>query len=485
MIDLLLKYFTISLNCYYIFAKLLNLEVTAKRIVIDTAFALMCALIVLFLKLYLPPLIIPVMVAVSIAFLTLANGIKLELSITTTILSFGISYTTFGILLLFSSIIFKLFNISYSTYNVGVLTVIVSIVQLLIARMPFKFRRLKSGMPFLKTKGASNTGVFISVILLCLIFFINSKEADLIYILPVILIFLCGVTILFWWRGKLTKTYIARLREDELNDLNETIQNKEIQIQNLTKQNDALAKIIHKDNKLIPAMELAVIDYLESYDGSSEKAGEIGRDLLTQLKKMFDERLGVIKDYQFDNVNLPLTKVISIDSLMKYMFNKAKENGVILDLTLNGSTAYMVENIISDSELRTLLADLIENAIIATKRVVNKKILVSIGISEGHYFISVLDSGIPFELKTIADLGIKKATTHAEEGGSGIGLLTIFQIAKRHSASFILEEFSNNNIYTKRISIKFDGQNQYIVKSARYNTINSLSQREELVVLQV
>lgn len=485
MTEFICKYFTIIFCCFYTYAKLLNQPITIKQIAIDSALSLCLSAFTYYLKLYIPPLIIPFIVVVSIVFLTLSTKTKLELSITTTILSFGISYAFLNIFIIIFALIFPLINDGYSTDNVTIITVCACTTQILLINVLFRLKRLKSGMPFLKYKGDSNTGIFFSVLLLCGAMILSGqKNSELVYIIPVVLIFLCGVFVIFWWRGKLAKTYIERLRSDELCGLKDTIRNKDLQIENLRQQNDTLAKIIHKDNKLIPAMELAVKEYLEFYEESGSKARENGRELIMQLEKMFDERSGILKESQAENVKLPLTNVLSIDSLMKYMFNKAKENGVILEFALSGSVTYMIENIISDSELRTLLADLIENAIISTKKAVNKRILVSIGISNNYYLISVLDSGIPFEAKTIVNLGINKATTHADDGGSGIGLLTVFQILKARRASFIIEEFPDNSIYTKRLSIKFDCLNQYVVKTTRYNEIRSLSRREELVVLK-
>ncbi len=485
MMVFLYKYFAIIICCFYAYAKLLNLNIDIKQIVMNSVMSLFLSVCMYYLKINLLPLYIPFMVVASIAFLTLSTKTKLELSITTTILSFGISYA-FGYFLTFIfSLIFALTNITFSADNVNILVVCVCITQILLINVLFKFKRLKSGMPFLRLKSNSNTGVFISMLLLCgVMIFTRHNDAELVYIIPLALIFLCGVFIIFWWRRKLTKTYIDRLRADELHNLEEIIEDKDAQIENLKRENDTLARIIHRDNKLIPAMELAVKEYLAVYEEDGTKAREKGRELITQIEKTYGERSGIIKEYQADSGKLPLTNVQSVDSLMKYMYNKARENDVLLELILSGSVTYMIENIISDSDLKTLLADLIENAIIATKKAENKRVLVSIGISSGYYLISVLDSGIPFEVDTIVNLGLKKATTHADEGGSGIGLLTIFQILKAHRASLAIEELSDNSIYTKRLSVKFDGLDQYIVKTARYNEIEAISQRKELVVLK-
>jgi signal transduction histidine kinase len=145
----------------------------------------------------------------------------------------------------------------------------------------------------------------------------------------------------------------------------------------------------------------------------------------------------------------------------------------------------LTENIIPVSDLRTLLADLIENAVITAKSGGGKEILVSIGVSEGRYLVDILDSGVPFEANTLVHLGLEKTTTHAEHGGSGIGLVTAFEILKHYRASLIIEEFSDESTpYSKRVSVKFDGLNQYIVKTMRHREILSpVSQRDDLIVL--
>lgn len=108
-----------------------------------------------------------------------------------------------------------------------------------------------------------------------------------------------------------------------------------------------------------------------------------------------------------------------------------------------------------------LLADLLENAIIATKHSKEKNILVHLGILYQNYVIEVFDSGIPFESKTLKDFGIKRTTTHSNEGGSGIGLMSIYELMKQYKASFLLEKYNlEKSGFTKKISVIFDRMEQ-------------------------
>lgn len=488
IIESFIKYFAIIICSLYTYKKLLNLNVNAKNITIDLIFATFFSSLIYLIKLYGPPLAIFLMILSSIIFITYTAKIELGLSITTTIISFGISYTLYVVSALFTAVIFKSVGVDYSNESSNfalIYLICVTLIQLLLSSIPFRFRRLKRGMPFLRSKGGSNAGVFISVFLLCCAVVMNNSEnADLVYVIPVVSIIISGMLILFWWRSRLKKAYIAKLRTNEILSLQNTINEKDAQIERLDQNNDFLAKIIHRDNKLIPAMELAVRECLQACaQGDTESFQIKGQLVLEHLETISRERSGIIEEYQSASRKLPLTDVVSIDILMAYMLHKAKAAGTDFELTISGSVKYLVENIISETDLNTLLADLVENAMIATKSSNSKRILVSISISEGHYLVDIFDSGIPFEVETIVNIGLKKITTHADSGGSGIGLATAFEIFKKHNASFIIEEFADeNSLFTKKVSVKFDNLNQYIIKTMRSSEIKAFSQREDLIV---
>lgn len=481
-----IKYFTLIVCSFYIYVKLLNLKKASKNNIIDLVFASAISYSIYYIWLFCQPLTLPVLIVFSYIYITLATKTELGLSITTIIISFGISFAFFSISLVLVATIFSFINVNYSDDNGRILLVFVAFLQLLLCCMTFRFRRLKSGMPYLRSKGGGNIGVIISTVLLCCFFIIsNANNSESIYfIISVIFVLLCGVLILFWWRGRLEKAYIEKLRIDEIQSLRDTIDEKEEQIENFKQHNDFLGKIIHKDNKLIPTMELVVREYLQTFERENDADIRLkGQMLLEQLKTISCERSGIIAEYQASNEKLPLSGVFPIDALMTYMFNKARENGIKYEFTISGSVKYMVENVIYVSDLRTLLADLIENAVIATKKCDKKEILVSLGIFEGYYMINVFDSGISFEPETIINFGRKKSTTHADTGGSGIGLLTVSEILSIYGASFIIEEFSEtSNFFTKNVSVKFDNLDQYIVKSKTDKEICAISVREDLIV---
>jgi sensor histidine kinase regulating citrate/malate metabolism len=134
------------------------------------------------------------------------------------------------------------------------------------------------------------------------------------------------------------------------------------------------------------------------------------------------------------------------------MLAKASAASASLDLTLTGSVRYMLECVISESDLNTVLADLIENALTAVKNSAVKKVLVSIGAADNAYFISVFDSGEPFLPEVLESIGKKRITTRAGEGGSGIGLMTLHEIISAHRPALLSTNLPTTAQATKNAS---------------------------------
>ena len=79
---------------------------------------------------------------------------------------------------------------------------------------------------------------------------------------------------------------------------NELVQ-KEQEITRLLENNKALAQIIHRDNKLIPAMELAVNTFLQNQNTlSPHQLKEQGLALAAHLQTMSQERKFNLTEYQ-------------------------------------------------------------------------------------------------------------------------------------------------------------------------------------------
>jgi signal transduction histidine kinase len=427
------------------------------------------------------------MIALLGLFMTTLTKTKLNISITATIISTGMSYAILTLSAVISIFLYVHFlqSIISEKYAELFFSISTFFIEGLLANIPFRFSRLKRGFTFLNKRGAGSLGIFIGTILLCCAIILGQptgEESSLIVIMSALGILICLVGIISFWRSGIKKSYLEYLQAQELEELRAQIAEKEEQIEELMKHNEQLSSIIHRDNKLIPAMELAVRECISSSEQNSEQA--IKRTaILAQLADETAERSGLISTYQINNKKLPSTKVFEIDNLLRYLQNKAAEEQVMFDLIIACDVKYMTTELLDQSKMRTILADLIENAIIAVRTCKYKSILVSIVLIEGFYTISIEDSGVDFQIETLCNLGLEKATTHADDGGSGIGLFSTFEIMKLLNASLIINENKKiKHSFTKKITIRFDGKSEYIVNTKRVAEIANAAQRSDMIL---
>lgn len=468
MIATVTKYIALVLCGFYVYIKLLYIKPHKKTILFGVLFSIATAIGTYFLRFYAAPLSILVMVGLFILFATKVFSTPINTCITTSVLSFAFSYAA---IVLAAAVMlpwayFVLSFLAYSDILDIVSQALVGFTQFAVIKILFKSKRLRKGMPFLLEYGSADTGVFISVSLLLAASFFGARDwegQDL--VIPTVFIAVCGITLLFWWRNQLTKTYLKKIREQEANRLQELLETQAVEMEQLKQYNDELSKVIHKDNKLIPAMELAVREYLSvGEDGASTPKADT---LLLQLAALAQDRKGILKDVESANHTIPLTEVPLVDTMLAYFSCKAQTLDIAFDVSISGSIRHMVKYTVSEPDLRTLLSDMIENAMIACRAAEKKRVHVHIGISRRCYTIDVFDSGEPFAAEAVKNLGVHCFTSHADTGGSGIGMVTVFEIMRNYEASFLIESYSADTLFTKRVSIRWDQQAQrQIINSA-------------------
>ena len=167
---------------------------------------------------------------------------------------------------------------------------------------------------------------------------------------------------------------------------------------------------------------------------------------------------------------------------MNYFRSKAADNNIEFNCIVAGNLANVVGDCVSVSDFNSILADLIENAIIATK------------CSNGHHIhavirtdklaIDVYDSGNTFDVNVLANLGLKRITTHKDTGGSGIGLSSIYEFLEKYQASLIIDETKQiDSRFTKKISVCFNGVKEYRLITSRNNEeLKIVYHREDVII---
>lgn len=477
----LIRNFFIILTSFYCFHKLLHIsQITKRKYAIITIILILSTSITSLIDMHYKSVSILFLIPLLCIFFTLLYNQPISSTSTATILSFSFSYIAFNI----STIIIALpFAFIYKDSSHILYQLICAIVQSILIFLTFQFKRFRKGMPFLKNSTNSMIGLILSIIVILLaILFNNRDNYNHIFLIPYLLLYLLGLALLFYWKRNITKTYIDCLRENNITDLNQQIYNLNQRMAELEADNVRMAKIIHRDNKLIPAMEYAVTRYLsESGETTADKKRQ-GRSLLAELKEMSADRKNIITQSQSPELLLVKTDIEEIDRLLAFQCQQATDNHIQLQVMCSCNLKPLPQSGIEISDLKTVMADLIENAIIATKANHASSVLVSFSMLKNSYAITIFDSGNPFATEVLLNLGKKQITTH--EDGSGIGLMNSFQLLDKYNASFVITEFEDSHTqYTKSVSIIFNGEHRYILKPKRSEEeIRMLQERKDLLI---
>ena len=392
---------------------------------------------------------------------------------TTTVISFGVGYICYIISAIITSpvsLIWAHWNIPQNLFN-PITVPLIGITQVFLCNIPFYFKRLRKGMPFLENFGNSIVGLVlcISIVIVSSLLTVNSTD-DLLFAITIPSLFILALLLVSWWRKQLTKTYIEKIRQRELESLY-------IEIEKLKNENEKLSKIIHKDNKLIPSMIMTVKATLNS--NSFEELEK----LRTELEILTNERAGTLAAYENNNATIAATGCLRIDAILQYLHNKMTSNEINFVLANSVDMKHVVSTVIDENSLSTLIADLVENALIATKNQSSKFILLNFCYINDNFCISISDSGEPFSPAVYRNLGINRYTTHKKDGGSGIGLMTSLELINKHSASFIVEELDNQT-YSKNIIVSFDGLSQIRINSQRPEVCKLTPYRKDIIFTQ-
>lgn len=475
------KQFIICIIIYFISIKIINYENNSKLkkiIVVVSSFIL--ALIYSFLK----PIItsIPTFIIIysiyTIIFSALTKN-KISYSVIGMLISVAINYVSFGLSVIVT-IITKHLLFSNIPNNSPVLLFPIFSLHIFILFHFLKIKRFKNGIYFLYDKRfISNIGIMGIVLcsILTTIYSIFTYTTDDISSIYLLISFgMLSLIAIIWLFDRITVYYKQTVRDQIIEDLDKELENQKEVNAKLSKQNSELSKILHEYNHRMSAMETAILN--------TEFAMEHG-DIVNLVKDFSKEYTNTTNKITSKKRKLVPTNVLNIDKILEYMQLKAIENNVDFIFKLSGNINYMVENIIDKNKLETLIADMINNSIIAINHTynTNRRIMVFIEIINNCYEFKILDTGIPFEIDTLVKLGLERSTTHSETGGTGIGFETTFETLRECKASLIIEENEQINTgYTKTIIIRFDEKNEYIVKTYRDKKLKLKDKNNRIII---
>jgi len=412
-------------------------------------------------------------------------------SATLALISYGISLISFilsGIVVgLTSGTIYLLLHYHYYNYPYYLSSILVGLMQMIIIIYLLNIPRFKKGILYLAN---SNHYLFsiIFIIIFALYITLISKHKDIfthqMRLSASTLLLISSFFLLYYWRHRIKQAYIETMRRMDALTYENTIADRDKEIQKLKEENAELGKIVHKYRKIIPAMELSVLELFQSGDGlSHDSLKERAQALQIQLAEMREEPDNLLAQYQKERIVATQTGLHTVDAMISLMEKRAKQEGIRYKVQTEPNIRELALHSVKESDLLHLLGDLLENSIHAVSTTVTKELLIHFGSLNDCLLLEVFDSGTAFDIQTYQHLGNEPFTSHQSDGGSGTGLMDIWKIKKAHKASLYIYEYqSDNMVYTKKISFLFDGKNHFLLKTYRDKEIRNSLIRGDLHV---
>lgn len=452
----------IAVLTYYINFKITNTKIKfstkeACKILFIILFSTLCGSLKYKANYFM--LIISLILIISLMF----SKNNIGRSVITTVISISINYVMLMIMIIVSFLLNKIIRISNDMINLFIILLGYAILLYNV----FKIKKLKYGIPFLK-KDIANTYIDILILNISgIILFSTSVLGNTRNERATNMSFGFGLFAIIMFitiQKSLQLYYKQKLLVQELEQTKQGLEEKTKEVEELEAENIKISKNAHTLTHKQKSLEYKIEEMMMKAEISKEEAAEV-RDRLN----------GIAKDLYKEKTTIELDKtgIAEIDDMLKYMQSECKKNKIDFELQLKGNIHHMTNNLIEKKDLETLLADHIKNAIIAINHTdnINRSILVRLGKIEETYGLYIYDSGIEFGAETLENLGKKPSTTHADEGGTGMGFMNTFDTLRKCRASLIIEEYNepSKDNYTKALLIKFDNKNEFKIKSYRQN----------------
>lgn len=457
-----IKLFVMNNWVYYVFIKITNkkaLKINKFLIlfIFNVILTFTCTYIEFYLDSFLSVIILCVLYAVILSKLTKE---KLGYSLIVTLISYAITIVCLGFSAIICYIFYRIFVIKNKYLNL----LIILIFQAVFIYFFLKSNKFKNGFDYINQKMNNDVNDLITINISIAIIFAYCllgtvfEELEQIRIRLFISFLFLTFTLIIMIHKNLTLYYKQKLLKTTVNRYKEKIEEKESEINKLKDEKYKISKIVHEFYNRQEALEQAVKD---------EEFRKRIKNLTTEFSNEFEKIKTLDK--------LEETEIAEIDDMFKYMQKECDKNNIKFHLKIEGNIHYLINNIIPKNKLETLIGDHIRDAINAVKssNEENREILVILGKKDEIYELTIFDTGIEFEIDTLLKLGKERVTTYKNKGGNGIGFMTTFETMKQTGASLIIEEFQPNKdrFYTKSVTIKFDGENQYKVISYRQNLL--------------
>lgn len=281
------------------------------------------------------------------------------------------------------------------------------------------------------------------------------------------------VAMIILTRLEIRDDYLMQIRNRNLLLLEGSLAEKDREISALVSDNENLARIIRRDSKLLGILS----------EGLRNGAGSAGINREAEaLEKMYSGRCEAISLLEEHGSKIADTGVNSVDAILRYMAFKAEDKEIDFKVNVQSDMHGLIGEKINRREFNTILADLTENAIISAGAVKEKHVEVMLLRNQDSLCLEVFDSGERFDVGVLKNMGKRRITTHSGDGGSGIGLMTLFQILLETGASFTIDEFADSEKYHKAVIVSFDGAGRFRIITDRADELRQVLKNERFAI---
>lgn len=431
-----------------------------------------------------PILSLPILYLIYSAIITYVMNERFKYDVILVMISVIFIYLMYIISTVISGLILYNFNVDFDN---PISNLTIPMIEIILLILFFRIKRFKNGFYFLKDTNRLEKIGIISMLIFGVILIVYgiihmniSRILNLYLFIGVLLIFTSIIVLI---KKQTTKHYKKNMRDRTISVQKAEIDEQTKLLEEVEAENLKLATAVHKYNHRLSSLELAMKSAI-SHNLNTEFADELS----VMLKDTEDLSNSFANECNVAKCILPLTNVPSIDNMFKYMQDEASKCNINFDLKINESINDLIDNIIPKDMFETLLGDHLRDAIIAVNASDNsyKSILTTLGLVDGCYELSIYDTGIEFQIDTLLKLGKEQVTTHKDSGGSGIGFMTTFETLKTTKASLVIEEYNPETTnYTKSVSIRFDGKNQYRIYSYRADDIKKQNKEKRIIIKNI
>lgn len=453
MISNFIRFYTITFNTLISIKKIANKEKFSYETLLFIFLSIPISLFILLIHSFIPEIDYIFLLLISSFIIKTVYKDDISISFFASTFSTALNLCCFLVSIIFNfpfiaiGVIMSGYTYPYFVEFINGVTIFIA--HTLLMHLIFKNKHFKKGIPFLNISEKNYIGFFVCLcaIIIYSLFGNEAKSHGTMSILLIALL-LIFVFILFWWKDQNNRKFAYMIMNRQQSAYEHQLINTKKELAKLQQLNDHLGSIVHKDNKIVVGMVSSIEQLLATYPNDA-----VAKESLEKLYILSSERIGLLNTDNSISSKCQ-TGSIRIDSIVNFMCQKAAENNVNLKLITDVDLSII--NASKESDICTLIADAVENAIIATNYSDKKEVLLQLAINPDIVCITIFDSGIPFTPKVLQFMGRFRCTTHKDTGGTGIGMMTTFEILQRYKASYAIDETIDREPYSKSITITFD-----------------------------